>query len=80
MPAQLLGRDSGDRHGNFLLQFLEKRVHDGHLAFLDLSVRMLRDHKIHPRYHRKDAHEDGQLRAQAADRELSGNTGNRFVS
>jgi hypothetical protein len=43
MTAQLLGRHSVDRRGDLLLQLLEITIHEGYLAFLLLSVRMLRD-------------------------------------
>ncbi|SRR5579864_3138647 len=53
--GQLLGGKSGNRGGNFPLQYLKVRVHDGYLPFYSFRLECCATHKTHSRYHRKDA-------------------------
>jgi hypothetical protein len=66
MPAQLRARQPSNRRLNFFLQSLQKRVHAGYLPFWLFRLECCATYKTIPRYHRKDAHEDGQPRPHHA--------------
>jgi hypothetical protein len=66
MPAQLRVRQPCNRCLNFFLQSLQKRVHAGYLPFWLFRLECCATYKTIPRYHRKDAHEDGQPRPHHA--------------